>query len=95
MTDITATAPRPSWLIHPVHAWRAYQAALADRADADAVAAGLTVEVLPNGVRRYRDQRLDQLDALRTRHTATRDHAAGQVAAWSPARLVTARGWSR
>jgi hypothetical protein len=95
MTDTTATAPRPSWLTHPVQAWRAYQTALADRADADAVAAGLTVEVWPNGVRRYRDQRLDQLAALRTRHTATSDHAAVDVAAWSPARHVTARRWSR
>jgi hypothetical protein len=95
MTDTTATAARPSWLTHPVHAWRAYQTALADRADADAFAAGLTVELSPNGVRRYRDPRLDGLAKHRTRHAATRNHAAVDVAAWSPARLVTARGWSR
>jgi hypothetical protein len=95
MTDTTATAARPSWLTHPVHAWRAYQAALADRADTDAVAAGLTVHVLLHGVRRYRDPRLDGLTKHRARHAATRDQAAVDVAAWSPARHVTARGWSR
>jgi hypothetical protein len=95
MTDTTATSARPSWLTHPVHAWRAYQAALVDRADADAGAAGLTVEVLPHGVRRYRDPRLDGLAKHRARHALLDDHAAVEVAAWSPARHVTARGWSR
>ena len=72
MTDTTATtatvaatAARPGWLIHPVQAWRAYQAALAERADAEARAAGLTVEDVGRGVRRYRDPVLDQLAAHR------------------------------
>ena len=72
MTDTTTTGSmsRPSWLTHPILAWRAYQAALAERADAEAAAAGLTVQVLPNGVRRYRHAHLDQaLAAYRARHT--------------------------
>ena len=52
-------------LVHPVRACRRYAARLAERADAEAVAAGLTVEVLPDGVHRYRDPRLDQLAAHR------------------------------
>jgi hypothetical protein len=52
-------------LVHPVRAWRQFTQAAADRADAQAHAAGLTVEVLPGGVRRYRDPRLDQLTARR------------------------------
>jgi hypothetical protein len=60
--------PRPRIglvLVHPVRAWRQFNQAVADRADAQARAAGLTVEVLPGGVRRYRDPRLDQLTARR------------------------------
>ena len=72
MTDTTTTTTHRGaargWLTHPVQAWRAYQAALAERADAEAVAAGLTVEDLPNGVRRYRDPRLDRLAAHRPAH---------------------------
>ena len=104
MTDTTVTAvSRPSWLTHPIKAWRAYQAALAERADADAVAAGLTVQVLPNGVRRYRHAHLDQaLAAYHARHTAP-DQTDLPVAVpvssdWTPVRLVTtaaAGGWSR
>ena len=61
-------------LVHPVRAWRQFNRAVADRADARAHAAGLTVEVLPGGVRRYRDPRLDQLTARR----------AGQVSRHCP-----------
>jgi len=79
MTDTTTTATgtvsRRSWLTHPVLTWRAYQAALAQRVDAEAVAAGLTVQVLPNGLRRYHDPRLDSLAEHRARH-ATTDLAA-------------------
>ena len=72
-------------LLHPVAVFRDYQAALADRADAEAAAAGLTVEVLPNGVHRYRDPRLDLLAA----------HRGGDSDAseWSPVRLASAGGW--
>ena len=86
MTDTTVIgAARPRWLTHPVRAWRTYQAALADRADAEAVAAGLTVEVLAGGMRCYRDPRLDQLAGHRRRQ-------AEQAAAggWSAPRLVVA-----
>ena len=48
---------------HPLLAWRDFLQTTADRADADALAAGLTVEVLPGRVRRYRDPRLNQLAA--------------------------------
>jgi hypothetical protein len=59
-------------LVHPVQAWRQFTQAAADRADGQARAAGLTVEVLPGGVRRYRDPRLDQFAARRAGQ-ATRD----------------------
>jgi len=101
MTDTTTvTAARLSWLTHPIQAWRAYQAALAYRADAEAVAAGLTVQVLPNGVRRYRHARLDEaLAAYHARHTAPDDEGrvadAANAAAWSTPTLVTAGRWSR
>jgi hypothetical protein len=97
MTD-TRTATQPPRLRHPILAWRAYQTALTQRADAEAVTAGLTVQVLPNGLRRYRDPRLDSLAEHRARHATTALAATDEVeaAAWSPARHVTAAGgWSR
>ena len=73
-------------VLHPVRAWCQLTQALADRADAQARAAGLTVEVLPGGVRRYRDPRLDQVAAHRARQAAQRCPSCGQVtAATSPA----------
>ena len=67
---------------------RSYAARVTERADADAVAAGLTVEVLAGGVGRYRDPRLDQLAARRiSRPTANTPAAAADVD-WSPPRLV-------
>jgi hypothetical protein len=97
MTDTTV---RPSWLTHPILAWTAYQAALAERADAEAVAAGLTVQVLPNRVRRYRHAHLDEaLVAYRARHTALDDDGrfadAANTAAWSTPTRVTGARWSR
>ena len=65
MTEATASFSRLSLLIHPVRVWRTFLDEQADRADAEARAAGLTVEVLPGGVRRYRDPALDQLAAHR------------------------------
>jgi hypothetical protein len=50
---------------HPLLAWRDFLQSTTDRADANALASGLTVEVLPGGVRRYRDPRMDQLAARR------------------------------
>ena len=50
---------------HPLLAWRDFLQTTADRADTHALASGLTVEVLPGGVRRYRDPRLNQLAARR------------------------------
>jgi hypothetical protein len=90
-------------LVHPVRAWRQFNQAVADRADAHARAAGLTVEVLPGGVRRYRDPRLDQLTARRAR-PATRDcphcgqatatvGTARHPATWSAPTADT--GWER
>jgi hypothetical protein len=98
MTDTTVTAVHPFWLSHPILAWRAYQTALAERADADAVTTGLTAQVLPNGVRRYRDPRLDQLAAHRAAQGAASPYPGvrnGQdavgAAAWSTPTLVPAR----
>lgn len=97
MTDTITTRSRPSWLSHPILAWRAYQAALVDRADADVAAAGLTVQVLPNGVRRYRHAHLDQaLVAYSDWHTASDDDGrCADAAAWSTPTLVTAGRWAR
>jgi hypothetical protein len=66
-------------LVHPVRAWRQFNQAAADRADARAGAAGLTVEVLPGGVRRYRDPRLDQLTARRAGPATRRCPHCGQA----------------
>ena len=63
----------------------AYAARVTDRADADARAAGLTVEVLAGGVRRYRDPRLDQLAA----------HRASQLPVNPPAAAADAIGRRR
>jgi hypothetical protein len=66
---------------------RSYAARVTERADADAVAAGLTVEVLAGGVRRYRDPRLDQPPAHRSGQLlVTPPAAAGRD--WSQPRLV-------
>jgi hypothetical protein len=84
---------------HPVKAWRAFVQRVDARADAAAHAVGLTVEVLPNGGRRYRDPRLDR---LATHHAATqpadtaRRSGPGQVAgSWSTPTLTLAAGWTR
>jgi len=94
----TVAAARPSWLTHPMLAWRAYQAALVERADAEAVAAGLTVQDLGRGGRRYRDPRLDRLAAHRAARGAASPYRdvrngqdAGGAAAWSTPTLVLAR----
>ncbi len=71
---------------------RSYTARVTERADADARAAGLTVEVLPGGIRRYRDPRLDQLATRRTGEGAVNPVADPD---WSQPRLVLVAGWSR
>ena len=85
-------------VLHPVHAWRQLTQALADRADAQARRIGLTVEILPGGVRRYRDPRLDPLAAHRAGQAAHRWPSCGQVTAATSSALVTAAripaGWS-
>jgi hypothetical protein len=71
-----------------------YAAALTERADAAAVAAGLTVEALAGGVRRYRDLGLDQRVAYRSSQVpVTTPPAAGTD--WSQSRLVVVAGLSR
>jgi hypothetical protein len=55
----------PNPILHPMQAWRVFAAAADARADGEAIAAGLTVQVLPDGVRRYRDPRLDAVAAHR------------------------------
>ncbi len=75
---------------------RSYAARVTERADADAAAAGLTVEVLAGGVRRYRDPRLDQLATRRPGQVPVAAREAAADAGWSPARFVVAAGrWSR
>jgi hypothetical protein len=69
---------------------RSYLARVTERADARARAVGLTVEVLPGGVHRYRDPQLDQL----TTHCASTAPVAID-ADWSQPRLVVSAGWSR
>jgi hypothetical protein len=67
-------------------------ARVTEQADSEAHAAGLTVEVLPGGVRRYRDPRLDQLATRRTGEGAVNPVADPD---WSQPRLVVVAGWSR
>jgi hypothetical protein len=92
MTDTTVTVVRPSWLTHPIQAWRALLAAQAERADTDARAVGLTVEHLPGGVRRYRDPALDQLAthrADRSPYPGVRaEQDAGEAESWSTPTLT-------
>jgi hypothetical protein len=76
-----------SALLRPL---RGYSGRATQRADAEAIGAGLTVEVLPGGVHRYRDPRLDQLAT----HRASTAPAAID-AHWSQLRLVVSVGWSR
>jgi hypothetical protein len=72
---------------------RGYATRITERADADAVAAGLTVEVLPGGVRHYRDPRLDQLASRRASQPLVAPPATGGTD-WSQPRLVVVAGWS-
>jgi hypothetical protein len=54
---------RRNCLTHPIQAWRAFTAAVTDRADADARAAGLVLfDPLPNGVHRCRDRAWTRTD---------------------------------
>ena len=71
--------PDRRWLIHPFRAWRSLLIAQAERADTEARAAGLTVEVLAGGVRRYRDPGLDGLAA----HRARARQSVGAGSGWS------------
>jgi hypothetical protein len=73
---------------------RSYAARVTERADADARAAGLTVEVLEGGVRRYHDPRLDQLAAHRASQVPVAPPAAASTD-WSQPRFVAVAGWSR
>jgi hypothetical protein len=68
-----------SAVLHPVQAWRAYTATATAHADAEAIAAGLTVEDLGRRVRRYRDPALDQLADHRAHLAAS--HATAPYAA--------------
>ena len=87
----------PVAVLHPVRAWRQFTQAKTDHADGEARDAGLTVEILPRGVRRYRDPRLDQLTAHRVGQVAHRCLSCGQVTAATPSAPVTAvqtaAGW--
>jgi hypothetical protein len=88
MTDLTATPASFQLLAHPVQALRAWVAGRSDRVDDAACAAGLTVEVLPGGVHRYRDPRLDHLANRGRRHALiSQQSASGND--WSTPRLVT------
>jgi hypothetical protein len=72
---------------------RSYAARVTVRADADARAAGLTIEVLAGGVRRYRDPRLDLLAAHRASQLPVTPPAAAGTD-WSQPRLVVVPGSS-
>ena len=77
----------PSLLTALLRPLRSHVGRVTERADADARAAGLTVEVLPGGIRRYRDPRLDQLATRRTGEGAVNPVADPD---WSQPRLVGA-----
>ena len=65
--------------VHPITAWRRLSAELVDRADAEARAAGLTVEVGPRGVRRYRDPRMDGLATRRLKAVETDEQRPSEL----------------
>jgi len=73
---------------------RSYAARITERADADACAAGLIIEALPGGVRRYRDPRLDQVPARRAGQPLVAPAAAAGTN-WSQPRLSQMSGWSQ
>jgi len=75
-------------VLHPIETWRGFAQRVDAQADAAAIAAGLTVEHLPSGVRRYRDPRLDQLAAHPAQHAAISE--AGE---WSTPTLTVTAGW--
>jgi hypothetical protein len=66
---------------------RSFAERITERADAEARAAGLTVEVLPGRARRYRDPRLDQIAA----HHARQYAGVQAETAWSTRTLIRAR----
>ena len=80
---------------------RSYVGQVTERADAEAREAGLTVETLAGGVRRYRDPRLDSLAVHRNVSPAdVWTSPRCEDAAWStPTLTVSAAmagaGWSR
>jgi hypothetical protein len=82
-----------SALLHPV---RGHADRITEQADAEARAAGLTVEALPRGRRRYRDPHLNQLATHRAAQYADERNAdLGEAGSWSAPTLTTAAGWSR
>jgi hypothetical protein len=86
---------------------RDYVQRVTERADNEAREAGLSVEVLAGGVRRYRDARLDQIAARRAarccvpyaevRGVEHRDGERVEDGRWSAPTLITtaAEEWSR
>ena len=86
-------------LVHPVAAWRAFVHRVDARADTAAIAAGLAVQILPDGVRRYRDPRLDRLATHHARtqpaDTARRSGTGQAAGPWSTPTLTIAAGWSQ
>jgi len=90
--------PMLAALLRPL---RGHLERITERADNQARAAGLTVEALPGGVRRYRDPRLDQLATRRETHRGAqgadlRTAEPVEAGSWSTLTLVTtaATGWS-
>jgi hypothetical protein len=70
---------------------RGHVGRIADRADREAQAAGLTVEMLPGGRRRYRDSRFGQRVVGRVG-----ERVDGDAELWSaPTLVVATAGWSR
>jgi hypothetical protein len=71
---------------------RGYAERITERVDSEARAAGLTVEVLARGRRRYGDPRLDQLAAHRAaaQYASVRNAARADDEAWSIPTLTTA-----
>jgi hypothetical protein len=88
MTDLRIVA---QVFVHPITAWRRLSVQLADRADAEARAAGLSVAVGPRGVRRYRDPRMDDLAARRLNTPEASQQLPSDLT--SPV-LNAAGGWS-
>jgi hypothetical protein len=80
-------------LLRPLRPLRGYVHRITERADTQARAARLTIEVLPRGRRRYRDPRMDELATHRAgQYAGVRNVQLAEAGSWSTPTLTTSAG---